>query len=190
MPNITWQEPQIFAELLTSNYNAVINDQEIPGSREIAFISPWISNVELICKPGVWNQSITVGQRDSQINLSKGIHHLCKQGWKVHVAVLQYGKSISGLYKDRSKFQHEVSFLKSIFKMGALIYMCPDLHAKGLVTPFGIITGGTNFTYSGLFLQSQNSNYFPHNHPDYESNRIQLISKFSDVSPASSEGNI
>ena len=190
MPNITWQEPQIFAELLASNYNAVINDQEIPGEREIIFISPWISNVELICKPGVWNQGITIGRRESQITLGKSIQFLCKQGWRVRVAVLQFGKSISGLIKLRSSFKHEVAFLKNIFIFGALVYFCPDLHAKGLVTPFGIITGGTNFTFSGLYLQSQNSNYFSFNHQEYKSNRIQLISKIKNIKPVSSEMEI
>ena len=190
MPNITWQEPQIFAELLASNYFAHINDQEFPGELEIAFVSPWISNVELSCKPGTWHQGITVGKRDSGINLCKCIQYFCEKGWKVNVAVLQYGRSISGLRKDKDNFKHEIQFLIQILKIGANIYLCPDLHAKGLVTPFGIITGGTNFTYSGLYLQSQNSNYFAYNHPDYKSNRIQLFAKFAGVDPIKSTEEI
>jgi len=161
MPNITWQEPQIFAELLASNYFADINEQEIPGEKSIALISPWISNIELLCKPGVWHQGITVGKRQSGINLGKCIKYFSEKDWEVHVAVLKYGRSISGLTKNKQKYKHEIRFLAQIFESGAFVYLCPDLHAKGLITPFGIITGTTNFTHSGLYLQSQNSNYFP-----------------------------
>ena len=97
--------------------------------------------------------------------------------------MLQYGKSVSGLFKDASKHQHEIKFLKLILNYGANIYLCPDLHAKGIVTPLGIITGGTNYTHSGLYLQSQNSNYFAYNHPDFKTNRRQLLSKFNSIIP-------
>jgi hypothetical protein len=46
------------------------------------------------------------------------------------------------------------------------------------VTPLAIITGSTNLTASGLFAQSQNANYFAHNHPDYWGNRLQLMATY------------
>ena len=184
MPNITWLEPQIFMDLLAVNYFAEINDQELPGQKELALISPWISNVELTLRPSVWHQNLTVGKRESNINLNKCIKCFCEIGWNVHIAVLQYGKSSSsGLYKDAASYKHESNFLKNILNYNANVYFCSDLHAKGIVTPLGIITGGTNITHSGLYLQSQNSNYFSFDHPEYESNRIQLMAKFSGIDP-------
>jgi hypothetical protein len=58
------------------------------------------------------------------------------------------------------------------------------LHAKGVVTPLGIITGSTNLTTSGLFAQSQNANYFAHDHADYAANRVQLLSRYAGINPA------
>lgn len=191
MPNITWQEPQIFVDLLAENYYADFNEIDLAGERKIAFVSPWISNVELAIRPNACHQNLTVGECASSINLSTCIKRFCEREWDVHIAVLKYGKSLSsGLIKKASIFKHEIKFLKNIFNFGAKIYLCPDLHAKGVVTPLGIITGGTNITHSGLYFQSQNSNYFSYNHPDYESNRIQLMAKFTGTNPIKSTEEI
>lgn len=58
----------------------------------------------------------------------------------------------------------------------------PGLHAKGVVTPLGVITGSTNVTRSGLYAQAQNSNYFAHDHPGYSGNRTQLLHVFRNTS--------
>jgi hypothetical protein len=52
------------------------------------------------------------------------------------------------------------------------------------VTPLGIITGSTNLTNSGLFAQSQNANYFAHDHADYATNRVQLLSRYAGIAKA------
>ena len=122
MPNITWLEQQIFIDLLAANYFAEINDQELPGEKELAIISPWISNVELTLRPGVWHQNLTVGQRGYEINLSTCIKQFCERGWIVNIAVLQYGKSSSGLQKEASKHKHENYFLKEILLYGTRVY--------------------------------------------------------------------
>ena len=56
-----------------------------------------------------------------------------------------------------------------------------DLHAKGVVTPLGIITGSTNITHSGLYAQSQNANYFAHGNADYAGNRTQLLGRYESL---------
>jgi len=58
------------------------------------------------------------------------------------------------------------------------VFLVPDLHAKGVVTPLGIVTGSTNITHSGLYAQSQNANYFAHGNADYAGNRTQLLGRY------------
>ena len=183
MPNITWLEPQIMLDLLALNLYQDQNGLELPGEKELAVISPWLSNVELVLRPSVWHQNLTVGRRESSLTFADCLKQFCKANWKVHLAVLKYGESFSGLTKDINKFGHERLLLREALKFGANVYLCPDLHAKGIVSPLAIITGGTNYTHSGLYLQSQNSNYFAFDHPDYATNRIQLLFKFSGVEP-------
>jgi hypothetical protein len=183
MPNITWLEPQIVADLLAMNLYQDQNGMELPGEKEIAVVSPWLSNIELILRPSLWHQHLTVGHRESSLMLGDCLRRFCENYWKVHLAVLQFGKSPSGLSKDVNKFDHERRFLREAMNFGAKVYLCSDLHAKGIVSPLAIITGGTNYTHSGLYLQSQNSNYFAFDHPDYSANRIQLLAKFSGIEP-------
>ncbi len=58
------------------------------------------------------------------------------------------------------------------------VFLVPDLHAKGVVTPLGIITGSTNITHSGLYAQSQSANYFAYDSADYAGNRTQLLGRY------------
>ncbi len=63
------------------------------------------------------------------------------------------------------------------------VFLVPDLHAKGVVTPLGIITGSTNITHSGRYAQSQNANYFAHDSADYAGNRTQLLGRCEGLTP-------
>ncbi len=63
------------------------------------------------------------------------------------------------------------------------VFLVSDLHAKGVVTPLGIITGSTNITHSGLYAQSQNANYFAHGSADYAGNRNQLVGRYEGLTP-------
>lgn len=186
MPNVTWQEPQVLIDLLAINLLAEQNGMNLPGPHEVAVVSPWLSDVELSMRPSVWHQQLTVGDLDSYLTLDTVLGRFCSAGWKVHVAVLAYGESSSGLTKDGVSFPHEQAFLRRLLAKGASVYLVRDLHAKGVVTPLAIVTGSTNLTSSGLFAQSQNSNYFAHDHPDYQSNRVQLMSRFIGTAPATS----
>ncbi len=58
------------------------------------------------------------------------------------------------------------------------VFLVPDLHAKGVVTPLGITTGSMNIAHCGLYAQSQNANYFGHGNADYAGNRTQLLGRY------------
>jgi phosphatidylserine/phosphatidylglycerophosphate/cardiolipin synthase-like enzyme len=177
MPNVTWQEPQVLVDLLAMNLVADRNKMALRGPRMIAVVSPWLSDVEIGLHAGAWHQQITVGEATSA-SLQKILAEYCRSGWETHVAVLAYGINPSGIDKPADKFAHERRLLKRLIQQGALVHLVPDLHAKGIVTPLGVITGSTNITNSGLYAQAQNANYFAHDHVDYEANRIQLNAKF------------
>lgn len=181
MPNVTWQEPQILIDLLTLNFFAERNGMELPGPREIAVISPWLSDVEIGLRPGPWCQHLTVGVDVGSLTLSECLKTFRRIHWLVEVAVLAYGSSPSGLSKSPRDYPGELRLLDNLLTEGVFVYLVPDLHAKGLVTPLGLITGSTNLTHSGLYAQAQNANYFAHDHPDYAANRIQLLSRFRGV---------
>ena len=99
--------------------------------------------------------------------------------------MLAYRVSASGLCKTRENHPSEVRQLRTLKKEGVKLYQVPDLHAKGVVTPLGVIPGSTNLTRSGLYAQIQNANYFAHNHVEYASNRSQLLASFRHLAAGS-----
>src|SRR5437867_1455420 len=187
MPNVTWQEPQVFIELLALNLFAASNQMTVTGPRELAIVSPWLSDVEIGLRPGPWYQQLTAGVDVGSLTLSECLRAFRTLDWLVEVAVLSYGRSPSGLTKKPSDYPGELRLLSNLLADDVAVYLVPDLHAKGVVTPLGVITGSTNVTHSGLYAQAQNANYFAHDHPDYRANRIQLLNRFRGVvSPSSS----
>jgi len=183
MPNVTWLEPQILLDLLALNIYAAENNLPVPGEPRAAVVSPWLSDVEIELGPSVWHQYLNIGRTNVPLRIGDALVRLRRAGWAVDIAVLQYGQSSCGLTKRSQDFAHEVTLLKRCFAERIRIRLCPNLHAKGIVTPLGVITGGTNYTRSGLYLQSQNSNYFAHDHAEYASNRGQLLSYCDCVEP-------
>lgn len=183
MPNITWLEPQALIDLLALNLFAAVNGAWLPGPCELAVVSPWLSDVELELRPGPWHQQLSVGTVDPGVTLSACLRAFVNKGWTVDVAVLAYDTpSRSGMRKSREEYSTEVRFLQGLLGGGVRVYLVPDLHAKGVVTPLGVITGSTNLTKSGLYAQVQNANYFAYDHADYAGNRTQLLHAFRSVS--------
>jgi hypothetical protein len=182
MPNVTWLEPQVLVDLLAMNLYAAENDLALPGPAELAVVSPWLSDVEIDLRPGPWHQQLGVG-RAEKTTLSACLHAFRGLGWKVEVAVLAYGTGSSGLSKTEDSFSAEVRMLRSLYPSGVLLYQVPNLHAKGVVTPLGVITGSTNLPHSGLYAQVQNAIYFPYDHPDHAANRAQLLNCFRSTAP-------
>lgn len=180
MANVTWQEPQVVVDLLAMNLVADRNKMALQGPRMIAVVSPWLSDVEIELHPGAWYQQLTVGDVTST-SLFRMLREFCRSGWATHVAVLAYGQNTCGIDKRPEKFAAERRLLQFLVSEGAHVHLVPNLHAKGLVTPLGVITGSTNLTNSGLFAQAQNANYFPHNHADYLANKIQLTATFMTI---------
>ncbi len=185
MPNVTWLEPQNMVDILALNLIGVKNGMRIPGDLHIAILSPWISNIELQIGASAWHKRITIGHRERRIYLLHCLKQFLEASWAVDIGVLQYGDnySASGLRKAWDSYAHERIFLNELRAHGAGIYLCANQHAKGIVTPLGCVTGSTNYTKSGMYLQSQNANYFPHSNPDYPSNCAQLLANIKDLDP-------
>jgi hypothetical protein len=178
MPNVTSIEPQVLLDLLALNLYDEEISTELSGPPRIALVSPWLSDVELSLKPSVWQSRLGSGQRDHGLKLGECLRRFCTNGWNVQIAVLKYGQSPSGLTKDPNSHKQEQQLLRVLKTAGAKIFLCPDLHAKGIVTPLGVISGSTNYTNSGMHLQMQNANFFAYDHADFETNRRSLMLHF------------
>lgn len=174
MPNVSWQEPQIVTDVLALSLYAAANGQNCPGENSIALISPWLSNIEIALRPGPWYQMLTVGSSDDNPTLLGCVRAFKRHLWQVRIGVLKYGID-QEIPKSPAAFEHERRWLRQALNDGAEVYLVPNLHAKGIVTPLGIVTGSTNLTHSGMYVQSQNANYFAYNHSDYPGNRQQLL---------------
>jgi len=172
MPNVSWQEPQIIVDTL-----ALCLIEESPKIACAAIISPWFSNVEITLRPGPWYNRSARNFGDGAIDFRTIILMLLKRSWSVHVAVLKYGRNRrSNLTK--AYHRHEVDFLRQLDHFGARIHQIEDLHAKGIVTPFGAVSGSTNYTNSGMYRQLQNANYFAFDHSEYKGTKERLLSLF------------
>jgi len=174
MPNIPSMEPQILIDLLALS----LEEAELgpaTGERLIAVVSPWFSNVELALHPSGCHSALGPPRHASSMRLAECLRRFCEKGWEVRVGVLKYGVSSGRLHKNLEDFGQERALLSSLRAAGAHVYLCPNLHAKGIVTPLGVITGSTNYTSTGLHLQMQNANYFAFDHPEYAGNRATLL---------------
>ncbi len=176
MANVTSMEPQVLVDLLALNLEHSQLVTLPPNERTITIVSPWLTDMELALHPSGHHSSLGVQGHAQSLHLSGALRWFCKKSWKVNIAVLKYGESYSGLKKDRTSFSREYGFLQTLLDMGADVYLCPGLHAKGIVTPLGVVTGTTNYTHSGLHLQMQNAFYFPYNHQEFARTKVLLLS--------------
>jgi phosphatidylserine/phosphatidylglycerophosphate/cardiolipin synthase-like enzyme len=175
MPNVTSIEPQVLVDLLALTLQDVDLKCGSAAEAEIVVISPWLSDVELSLHPSGRHARLSGVDDTSSLRFAECLQRLAQLGCSVRIGVLKYGASFAGLTKDPQKFSNERAVLSALFKAGAQIFLCPNMHAKGIVTPLGVITGTTNYTHSGLHIQNQNVNYFAFDHPDYAKNRAQLL---------------
>ena len=161
------------------------NSMVVPAPRRVSVVSPWFSEVELFLRAGPWHRQLQIERSAGTYSLNRILQRFLVRGWTVEIAVLAYGRNPSGLTKDPAHHRRECDVLRYLLGEGAAVYLVPDLHAKGLVTPLGLVTGSTNMTRSGLFLQAQNANYFPFDSPDYNANATQLRSRYCSLTAAS-----
>ena len=170
-------EPRVLVDLIAMTVDELAHAPPGAAPAEVLVLSPWLSDVELTVMPSDRHGILGRGLSEAEtMGLIGCLIQVCRLKARVAVGVLAYGESIHGLRKDLEHFGYERAILRRLLAAGAEIYLCPGLHAKGIVTSLGLITGSTNYTHRGLHLQMQNANYFPHDHPDYASNRHTLMS--------------
>lgn len=175
MANVTSMEPQVLVDLLALN---IEHSRLLPlpeTQRVVTVVSPWLTDMELELHPSGHHATLGSRSNTQEYHLSEAILCFCRDGWCVNVAVLRYGESYCGLRKDPAQFSRELGLLRRLLSAGANVYLCPGLHAKGIVTPLGVVAGTTNYTHSGLHLQMQNAYYFPFNHQEFAKTRAQLL---------------
>jgi hypothetical protein len=175
MPNVSAIEPQVLLDLLALSLLESESGNRGVSRTEIAVVSPWLSDVELALHPSGRHGCLGGTPALSSLRLGECLRAFRDKNWGVRVGVLKYGQSSGGLRKDPTQFSHERGLLRGLLAVGADVYLCPNLHAKGVVTPLGVITGTTNYTHSGVHMQMQNANYFAYDHPEYEGNRVTLL---------------
>lgn len=175
MPNVTSMEPQVLVDLLALTLQDIDLYGALPPEVEIAVISPWLSDVELSLHPSGRHARLGGSRDATSLRFGECLRALAKRGCAVRIGVLKYGASFAGLRKDPQNFAHERAVLAALLQAGAEVFLCPNMHAKGIVTPLGVITGTTNYTHSGLHVQTQNVNYFAFDNADYSKNRAQLL---------------
>ena len=168
-------EPQVLIDLLALNLEHAQLVSLPQEQRSVTVISPWLTDMELSLHPSGHHSSLGSKGNAQSMQLSEALRWFCTKGWQINLAVLRYGESYSGLRKDPSLFSREIAVLRSLKSVGATVFLCPGLHAKGIVTPLGAVTGTTNYTHSGLHLQMQNAYYFPFNHTEFAKTRTQLL---------------
>ena len=178
MANVTCMEPQVLVDLLALSLEHAQLQESPPEECFIWVVSPWFTDVELALHPSGHHECLGSKQHASSLRLNEALQQFVQLGWKVSVAVLQYGQSSAGLHKNPQGFSREREVLRSLADLGADVYLCPNLHAKGIITPLGVVTGTTNYTHSGMNLQMQNALYFPLNHSEYATTRDQLMMFF------------
>lgn len=169
-------EPQVLVDLLALNleHSRLISLPE--AQRSITVISPWLTDMELELHPSGHHSVLGVRSDSRAYHFSEALIAFCRAEWCVNVAVLRYGESYCGLKKSPSLFSREVSLLRRLLTAGANVFLCPGLHAKGIITPLGVVTGTTNYTHSGLHLQMQNAYYFSYNHAEFTKTCANLLS--------------
>jgi hypothetical protein len=175
MANVTAMEPQVLIDLLALNLEHSQLVTLPPDQCSITVVSPWLTDMELALHPSGHHASLGPKGRARSMQLSEVLRWFCGQGWQVNIAVLRYGGSYSGLRKDPAAFSREINVLRSLLAVGGCVFLCPGLHAKGIVTPLGVVTGTTNYTHSGVHLQMQNAYYFPYNNQEFSKTRAQLL---------------
>ncbi len=134
----------------------------------------------------IWN-NFSVRGPDAQGWQGAPAAHLAYHGLEPHDASLA---SLLGPFRSERRVAGRVmDFVRNNLRIAgfdhvAAFQACPGfLHAKGVVTPLGIITGSTNITHSGLYAQSQNANYFAYGNADYAGNRTQLLGRYEGLAP-------
>lgn len=180
MPNVSSIEPQILVDLLALTLRNFESNAENPNQTEIVVVSPWLSDVELALHPSGRHGQLGAAPEAARLRFGECLRRFCENGCDVRIGVLKYGQSFSGLRKEAKNFTHERNLLKLLLDSGSKVYLCPDLHAKGVITPLGVITGSTNYTHSGLHLQRQNALFFAFDNPEYASSRRSLLTHLNE----------
>jgi hypothetical protein len=115
-------------------------------SSELFLYSAWITDLEIIDNQFGQFRALLPEEDGSNVTLSRLLNVLGERGMNIHVAVR----------KDRIN----VSFLERLSKTSNIQYVeVPDLHQKILVTERALITGSMNFTYAGVYKNSENTEF-------------------------------
>lgn len=129
-------------------------------NREITLISPWIT--DLTSSRSGWSYSAitsALGESAGGLeSLSDVLISLARKGYRVRVATL----STTGKWlrkKVDSKLDEEVRMMKKLSRNGVECYLGENIHMKYLSTPFCVLSGSLNLSFSGIHGRNQENTH-------------------------------
>ena len=128
-------------------------------NREITLISPWIT--DLTSSRSGWSYSAitsALGESAGGLqSLSDILISLVRKGYRVRVATL----STTGKWlrkKVDSKLDEEVRMMKKLSR-NVECYLGENIHMKYLSTPFCVLSGSLNLSFSGIHGRNQENTH-------------------------------
>lgn len=123
-------------------------------SPKVWIVSPWISDIVAIDNTGGSYNTINPDWSGKKVLLSDVIIQMLSMSTKVYV--------ISNLDVHNKTFFEKISIRakEEGFSDNLTTINRPDLHAKGIVTNNGSLSGSMNITYNGLEINEEKIEYF------------------------------
>jgi len=123
-------------------------------SPKVWIVSPWISDITVIDNTGGNFNTINPDWSGKKISLSDVIIQMLSMSSKVYIIsnLDLHNKTFFEKIKMRAK---EEGFFDGLTTLNR-----PDLHAKGIITNNGSLSGSMNITFRGLELNEEKIEYF------------------------------
>lgn len=122
-------------------------------SEEIWFVSPWISDVELLDNRSGGFDAVNPQWRGRQIRLVDLALQMMTAGSRV--VIVTRGDEHNRFFLDKLGDRSGEAGLSAFLE----VLISEALHTKGILTKAGLLSGSMNLTYSGLELNDESVQY-------------------------------
>lgn len=145
---------EVIRELLQTVFLAEL----LKSTEALWIVSPWISNVELLDNSRGAFAAINPEWSRRHIRLSDILVHLLTRGTKVRVVTRpdQHNEDFLGKMAERAGETGLDTLLKLVQR--------EELHTKGILTSWGLLTGSMNLTYNGVEINDEHICYETDHH--------------------------
>lgn len=132
---------------------------------KVWIVSPWIKNLTYYVKASGLFTSIHWDSLGDQLT-TLDFFRLYSKSKSPDIRIVTVAPSKTK-YETRLDMLDELRFLVSAVNLGAKVYFY-EHHKKYLLTNFGVVAGGTNYTQSGRYFKPEASFYFETKDPEYQ----------------------